>query len=234
MRHFGYILIALPLIAAGALATEHLDHNAMRMDLFGSASWRRVRRGAAITTTSRTLDRDARTIDRPSPGLAPPCSPLVRWNCRLPARKRRPPPLAALDKESQNSIAQYRYRLTMLNSGQCVACSCCLCRDNFRRSCLVECWKGRVKIFSGSSICKRIYSIESVSILWESSCKRSVMCMRASPGRTKPRSTMSLMQLKLADTEYARRAALSLETRQPLPQEKTECIGCHVPKREPS
>lgn len=38
----------------------------------------------------------------------------------------------------------------------------------------------------------------------------------------------AMIQQKLPDTEYARRAADWLRTRQPLPAERTACIGCHT------
>jgi hypothetical protein len=40
-----------------------------------------------------------------------------------------------------------------------------------------------------------------------------------------------LIQQKLADTEYAARAAEWMRTRQPLPPERTTCIGCHTGPR---
>jgi hypothetical protein len=38
----------------------------------------------------------------------------------------------------------------------------------------------------------------------------------------------ALAQERLDTTEYARRAALWLQTRQPLPIAQTMCVGCHV------
>jgi len=37
-----------------------------------------------------------------------------------------------------------------------------------------------------------------------------------------------MIQVKLPDTEYAKRATRWLETRQPLPAAETACIGCHT------
>lgn len=37
-----------------------------------------------------------------------------------------------------------------------------------------------------------------------------------------------LIETKLRHTEYARRATLWLQTRQPLPIAETMCVGCHV------
>jgi hypothetical protein len=36
----------------------------------------------------------------------------------------------------------------------------------------------------------------------------------------------------LEDTEYARRAARWMKTKQPLPAEETGCVGCHMGGRE--
>jgi tetratricopeptide (TPR) repeat protein len=38
---------------------------------------------------------------------------------------------------------------------------------------------------------------------------------------------------KLKDSPYAKRAAMWIETRQPLPIAQTVCIGCHTPARQP-
>lgn len=40
--------------------------------------------------------------------------------------------------------------------------------------------------------------------------------------------TYALIQAKLPNTEYAARAALWMQTRTPLPANKTTCLGCHV------
>jgi tetratricopeptide (TPR) repeat protein len=40
-----------------------------------------------------------------------------------------------------------------------------------------------------------------------------------------------LIQQKLPDTEYARRASTWMTTKQPLPAERTTCIGCHTGPR---
>jgi tetratricopeptide (TPR) repeat protein len=40
-----------------------------------------------------------------------------------------------------------------------------------------------------------------------------------------------MIRAKLPDTEYARRAALWMETRQPLPLAQTACVGCHTGPR---
>jgi hypothetical protein len=41
----------------------------------------------------------------------------------------------------------------------------------------------------------------------------------------------AMVQQKLAGTEYAARAAEWMRTRQPLPPERTACIGCHTGPR---
>lgn len=40
-----------------------------------------------------------------------------------------------------------------------------------------------------------------------------------------------LIQQKLPDTEYARRASAWMTTKQPLPAERTTCVGCHTGPR---
>jgi tetratricopeptide (TPR) repeat protein len=40
-----------------------------------------------------------------------------------------------------------------------------------------------------------------------------------------------MIQAKLPDTEYSRRAGLWKETRQPLPVAQTACVGCHTARR---
>jgi hypothetical protein len=39
-----------------------------------------------------------------------------------------------------------------------------------------------------------------------------------------------LIQSKPPNSEYAKRASLWMETRQPLPTAQTACIGCHTGK----
>ena len=221
------VLLCLALAPATLSAREHLDHNAMRLDLFALLTGDKAAEQRLLTMTSSALERDpdhaqalawhgATLIATGMLGLgAPNADPQA-------ARQRfgqgiRETDRAVMLAPDDTEIRSVRGVLMQVLSRQLppeyAGRMLDRARDDYQR--IFDLQAGSLDRIGQHPLGELLQALGDI------------YARHAQPEEAEKYYRM--IDAKLSGTEYARRANEWLKTRQPLPPEQTACIGCHIP-----
>jgi tetratricopeptide (TPR) repeat protein len=227
MMRSAHLFIALALLPATLPAREHLDHNAMRLDLFAMISGDKAAEQRLLALTAGAIEKDpdhaqalawhgatliASSMRDSANPSGDPQSSRQRFSQGITETDR-----AVMLTPDDVEIRSVRGVLMQLLSrnmpGAYAGRMLDRARDDYQR------------IFDlQAGVLERIGPHPSGELL---QALGDIYARRGQPEEAEKYYRM--IDSKLPGTEYARRAAQWLATRQPLSAEQTACIGCHIP-----
>jgi tetratricopeptide (TPR) repeat protein len=225
-RHFGFGLVAIALCMAQTAAQERLDHNHMRTDLFGAAAGDQAAIERLVTLTSKALEQN------------PDHAQALAWHgatLMITGMLN----LGSSTRDAQAARSRFAQGITEIDRAVTLTPDDVEIRS-VRGVLMLPLSRQLPPPFPERMLeraredFQRIFDLQAGQIdniglhpLGELlQALGDIYSRQSRPDEAE--KYYRLAESKLTGTEYARRARLWLQTRQPLTPEQTSCIGCHV------